>query len=503
MKKENRTALGVNSRGGFGETAARLCGGGFEKIRLAVVGDLMLDHYISGAVNRISPEAPVPVVRFENESYSLGGSGNVARNLKGLGVQVSLISAVGVDEWGSMLLRLAGEAGIDMSGVARSADAPTTVKTRILGGSNKQMLRIDRELYREPDGAVMGLIGQKIQSELENGADAVIISDYGKGFCSPETCALTLSLCRGAGVPVFVDPKGRDWAKYSGAYAVTPNIKEISDAAGCDVANTDDCVVSAARTLLAKYNLGHILVTRSDKGATLVGGGGFYHERCGGKEVYDVSGAGDTMIAVAAAFAAGGVPLRQSVTAANAAAQLVIQKFGTAAVTAAELLAALSGSGGARFSADKEAAASAAAEICAAWKTQGKRVVFTNGCFDILHTGHLDSLRAARSLGDKLIVGLNSDSSVRRLKGDGRPVLKENDRARMLLELETVDLVVIFDEDTPEKLLSLLRPNIIAKGGDYAPQDVAGGGFADEVVILPLTEGYSTTGFIEALRKNG
>lgn len=499
MRKNDKTPLGEAS--GFGEMAARLCGGGLEKVRLTVVGDLMLDHYISGAVDRISPEAPVPVVRFESESYSLGGAGNVARNLKELGVRVSLVSAVGGDEGGSMLMRLADGAGIDVSGVVRRPDALTTVKTRILGGSNKQMLRIDRERGQEPDQAAVPLLGQKIKSELEGGAAAVIISDYGKGFCSPEICALTISLCRAAGVPVFVDPKGRDWAKYAGAYVVTPNMKEISDAAGREVANTDDGVVNAASALLAKYDLGHILVTRSDKGASLVGRDGFHHERCGGKEVYDVSGAGDTMIAVAAAFAAGGVPLRQSVAVANAAAQVVIQKFGTAAVTAAELLESINGGFGARFPVDKQVAASAAVKMCAEWKRQGKKVVFTNGCFDILHTGHLDSLRAARSLGDKLIVGLNSDSSVRALKGEGRPVLTENDRARMLLELETVDLVVIFDEDTPERLLSLLRPNVIAKGGDYAPRDVAGGGFADEVVILPLTSGYSTTGFIEALRE--
>lgn len=463
----------------------------------------MLDRYVYGAVSRISQEAPVPVVKLENENCTLGGAGNVACNLRDLGVGVSLITSIGDDDGADELMKLAGAAGAETSGVTRRSDNMTTVKTRVLGGSHKQMLRIDRERYKEPSPEVLSETSVALSRALDAGADAVVLSDYGKGFCSPEMCSAVISAARKRSVPVFVDPKGKDWSKYAGAFLVSPNMKELTDISGAEIANTDSEVVAAALRLLEKYDVEHILVTRSDQGATLVGGGTVFHERCRGKEVFDVSGAGDTMISVAAAFATAGFTLAQSVAAANTASQLVIQKFGTATVTAAELLAALETDIGGRVNevtpAGKLATAAQAAASRLDWQSLGERVVFTNGCFDILHVGHLDSLRAARALGDRLIVGVNSDASVRRLKGENRPVNSAEDRVRMLSELAAVDLAVVFEENTPEKLLSLLRPDILVKGGDYRPEDVAGREFAGEVVILPLTRGYSTSGIIGKL----
>lgn len=483
--------------------AKSICLDGFAKIKVAVAGDLMLDRYISGDVNRISPEAPVPVVRMTEGKYTLGGAGNVASNLRGMGAEVSLVSVIGADDDADLLLGLRAADGIDMSGVLQRNDAVTTVKTRILGGNGKQMLRIDREVYSEPDEETTQTVLELIQCMLEGGTKAVIISDYGKGFCCERMCREIISLCGKKKVPVFVDPKGRDWSKYRGAFMVTPNVRELSDAVGKEVANCDREVAAAARELSEKYDLGSVLVTRSDKGATFVSAEELFHERCGGKEVYDVSGAGDTMISVMTAFVAAGLNPRGSVAAANTAAQTVIQKFGTAAVTYGELLVAIEESidslPGSGFTEHKIVSASEAAARCAVWKGAGQRVVFTNGCFDILHAGHLDSLRMARELGDRLVVGLNSDASTRRLKGNSRPVNCQYDRARVLAGLQTVDLVVIFAEETPERLLSQICPNVIAKGGDYTAEQVAGGRYADEVVILPLTGGYSTTEIIRRI----
>lgn len=499
----DKTPLGEETPKDLLRMAKSICLDGFTKIKVVVAGDLMLDRYISGDVNRISPEAPVPVVRMTKEKFTLGGAGNVASNLRGIGAEVSLVSVIGDDGDADLLLNLHASAGIDMARVLRRSDVVTTVKTRILGGSGKQMLRIDREVYSEPDEETTQTVLERIEHMLEDGTGAVIISDYGKGFCCERMCREIISLCGKRNVPVFVDPKGRDWSKYSGAFMVTPNVGELSDAAGRDVVNGDEEIAAAARELLEKYDLGSILVTRSDKGATFVSKDDSFHERCGGKEVYDVSGAGDTMISVTTAFIAAGLNPRGSVAAANAAAQTVIQKFGTAAITSGELLVALEESIGSLpssgFTEYKIVSAGEAAERCAIWKGAGQRVIFTNGCFDILHAGHLDSLCLARELGDRLIVGLNSDASTRRLKGESRPVNCQNYRARVLAGLQTVDLVVIFAEDTPEQLLSLIHPNVIAKGGDYTAEQVAGGRYANEVVILPLTGGYSTTEIIRRI----
>jgi D-beta-D-heptose 7-phosphate kinase/D-beta-D-heptose 1-phosphate adenosyltransferase len=488
----------------------RLETGGFGDLRVAVVGDLMLDRYIYGSVKRISPEAPVPILDFEKETFLLGGAGNVARNLCDLGVNASLDSVVGNDEAGRRLLALSEMQKISSDGVFQIEGRVTTQKTRTMSGTHQQMLRLDYERKEPLSEEAQSKLLQKLASLLENGLNGVVLSDYGKGVCSPSLCKEIISLCAQKNVRVFIDPKGAEWERYAGAFMITPNLKELSDASHETVHNNDAEIVAAAQKLLVQTDVENILVTRSEQGATLVAKDGtVFHQPCEQKEVFDVSGAGDTMISTITAFILCGVPLEESVFAANTAAQAVIQKAGTASVSACELASEIERELGARDESPsaqqgkKLMARDAAALQVRQWKEAGERVIFTNGCFDVLHVGHVDSLNKARALGDRLVVGLNSDASVKRLKGASRPVNSEADRAKMLAALESVDAVVLFEEDTPRELLSHLRPNVAAKGGDYRPEQVAGGEFADEVVILPLTRGYSTTRTIEALKNGG
>lgn len=475
--------------------ARELLLGGFKNFPAAVVGDFMLDRYVSGDVSRISPEAPVPVVRVRSERFVAGGAGNVAANLAGLGVPVYAVGSVGDDRDGETLLSLPVFKNADTGGV-RPLGA-TTVKTRILGAGRQQMLRLDREEIVTPGAGDIAFAVSKIKEAAERGARLVILSDYGKGFCSPAMCRSAIDFAREAGLYVWVDPKKDDWEPYRGAYAITPNMKELAAAFGGAVENEDRAVADAVSALAARYGIENILATRSDKGATLVSRGVASHIPVWPVEVYDVSGAGDTMLAAAAAFSSAGLPLRDAAVLANAASQIVIGKVGTYPINADELLAAVTGgnaaSGGKIYSADE------AENLRLRWRANGEKVVFTNGCFDILHAGHIDSLTAAKSLGDRLIVGLNSDASVKRLKGDGRPVNGEISRAKVLSALEAVDAVVIFGEDTPAELLSRLRPDVLAKGGDYRAEELAGREYAGEAVIIPLTTGYSTTSVIERI----
>lgn len=468
----------------------------FSDLKCAVFGDFMLDQYIYGDVCRISPEAPVPVVKYLDEKWISGGAGNVVANLSGLGVSVRTFGLVGDDEYGELLLARTQMKTADNSFILRQNG--TIVKTRVLGSGRQQMLRIDRENATFLSRDQVSKIVNNFTNTIAGGLDCVVISDYGKGFCSPELCRIIIELCRCHGVKVFVDPKSRDWSHYTGAFLITPNTQELSLAAGENIPNEDEPVVAAGKTLLQQYDIANLLVTRSDKGATLISRSGYTHCPAESVEVFDVSGAGDTMIASMAAFSSAGCPLDECVRIANTASQIVIGKVGTYPVTAKELLEALSGGDVPRN--HKIVDKITAKKICEDWVSEGQRVIFTNGCFDILHVGHIDSLQQAKKLGDRLIVGLNSDDSVRLLKGDGRPVNSQAARASVLAALESVDMIVIFDEDTPAALISQLRPNVIAKGGDYTPQAVAGREFVDEVVILPLVKGFSTTKIIEKTR---
>lgn len=481
-----------------------LCCGGFAKYNILVIGDFMLDRYLSGSVSRISPEAPVPVVKLCEEKIVAGGAGNVVSNLVGLGLNVTAIGRIGTDSQGEEMLSLETFKKAETSFILKNG--VTTVKTRILGGGRQQMLRLDRELITETSDCDTTEIVGRVRNLVQMGIDCVIISDYGKGFCTERLCREVIALCSRESVKIFVDPKKDNWSCYGNADIITPNIKELSLVCNSYIENEDENILYHAKRLKDMYQIKNILVTRSEKGATLVTDDSFVHVRCNNVDVYDVSGAGDTMIATLSAFASAGVRLEDCVSMANIASQIVIGKIGTQPINASELentfnnIISESNSHLRQykdFVSQKLLSGEECAKFARTHKEMGERVIFTNGCFDIIHPGHIDSLIQASCLGDVLIVGLNSDSSVKRLKGESRPVNNQNARAKVIAALGMVDAVVIFDEDTPKELLSELRPSIIVKGGDYRKEDVAGREFADDVVIVPITHGYSTTGIIE------
>ena len=476
---------------------------------IAVIGDLMLDRYLFGSVERISPEAPIPVVRFQREKSVLGGAGNVVANLCGLGAKVRFFAQLGDDPEAQDILKLLE--GLNAQSLGKVALSPshkdmTTVKTRIIGNGRQQMMRLDRETFVPLDGDAETRLLEELSSLAEEGLKAAILSDYGKGMCSPSVCRRVMGLCEARGIPVFVDPKGRDWQRYAGAELVTPNVKELSEAAGTALSNDDGELLVQARKIRSQFGLKHLLVTRSEKGSTFVGPEGCFNEPSHAVDVYDVSGAGDTVIAAVAFFRACGVHWRECCRLSNLAAQVVISKPGTYPVSYDELKKLIGENAEPRrrtSPASKVMSVDEALALAQRCRKAGKKVVFTNGCFDVFHAGHVDSLQRSRALGDCLIVGLNSDRSVRVLKGPCRPINGEKHRAAVLAALQCVDAVVIFDDDTPERLLSMLRPDVLAKGGDYRPEQLAGANFAAEVVILPLVPQLSSTQILDRMTKNG
>jgi D-beta-D-heptose 7-phosphate kinase/D-beta-D-heptose 1-phosphate adenosyltransferase len=470
--------------------------GNMEEIGVAILGDVVLDRYITGSAARVSREAPIPVVVCSGETDNLGGAGNVAMNLRGLGCPVYLAGTVGRDEAASRVRLRLRDAGIESK--LSEGDQPTLTKTRLICGG-QQVARFDHEAVVSGGIAEADALAWLRELLGRRAVRAVILSDYGAGFCSPRLSASAIEAARGAGVPVFVDPRGEDWGKYRGAFVATPNLAELAAVCGA-VPNEDAAVAEAGARARREAGLEWLLVTRSSQGMTLVGGEAagsgtaIIHLPASPVEVFDVSGAGDTVIACLAAGVAAGFSIEESMRFANDAAQIVVTKSGTYPISLADLQDA----GVACQSEARVAGRAEAARACAKWKEEGLKVVFTNGCFDVLHAGHLDSLERAKALGDRLIVGLNSDRSVRALKGEGRPVNAAENRARLLAALRPVDLVTVFGEDTPARLLSELRPHVLAKGGDYRAEDLPGREFVDEVVILPLTPGLSST---ETLRR--
>lgn len=462
----------------------------FSKARVFVIGDIMLDRYYYGGVSRISPEAPVPVVAVESDIFTLGGAGNVANNIAGLKAECRIFASAAGDSSGRKLRRLLD--GIDTQYFFIDTGAPTTTKLRIVG-EKQQIVRVDFEEIRpvSPSSA------DSFKNEISNYVDecnCVVISDYGKGICTPEICSFTISEAKRAGKPVIVDPKGGDWSKYRGATVVTPNIKELGEVAGVHIKNNDYDVVSAGRGIREKYSIEYLVVTRSEKGITIISGNGYKHIPTKAREVFDVSGAGDTVVAATAAALGAGFGIEDAVETANAAAGIVVGKIGTAPINVDELGFAVN-----CVIHSKLVSPFKIGMIAENERRKGKKIVFTNGCFDILHRGHVTYLKKAAAMGDLLIVGLNSDASVRRLKGGGRPVNNEADRAEVLSALESVDYVAVFDEDTPLELVKAIKPDVLAKGGDYKACDVVGREYAKSVSIIDFVDGYSTTGTINKL----
>ena len=464
----------------------------FSSTRVVVAGDVMLDRYLFGSTGRISPEAPVPVVHVQQSDNRPGGAGNVAVNLAALGVSTSLVGVVGKDEAARSLAAILGERGIDCA-FTEAADRPTITTTRVQS-RGQQLIRLDEE-------KATAMPGDAVAAALDGalaGAGAVILSDYGKGALAD--VQNMIRSCRDAGVPVLVDPKGSDFDKYRGASVITPNQSEFEAVAG--VAESDDDLVDRARAMVHELELGALLVTRSEKGMLLVEGDGeplFLSTQA--REVYDVTGAGDTVIATLAAALASGQSLGAAAALANLAAGLVVRKIGVATVTPGELSAALHQRGqGGRGLVDLDTLLALVAES----HDRKERVIMTNGCFDVLHAGHVAYLEEAKSLGDRLIVAVNDDDSVRRLKGESRPINALEDRMLVLAGLAAVDWVVPFSEDTPARLIEAVLPDVLVKGGDYKPEEIAGardvlqnGG---EVRVLAFRDGHSSSRIIDRLK---
>ena len=462
--------------------------------RLLIVGDLMLDSYWHGSTGRISPEAPVPVVHVNKEEVRLGGAGNVAANTAALGVQTHLMGLVGDDASAAQMQQLLSERHIQAY-LQKVKGSKTITKLRIIS-RQQQLIRLDFEDHFPEWDADEFLQTYKAQLPL---VDAVILSDYAKGAL--RRAADMVALARAAGKPVIIDTKGTDFERYRGATVITPNMGEFEAVVGHCASDAD--VEAKGQQLRASLDLQAVLVTRSEKGMSLmVRDQPAVHISTRAQEVFDVTGAGDTVVATLGAALAAGLSLPQAMNLSNAAAGLVVAKLGTATVSFEELRQALQPDGGEHAVYSEDAMFERIQQVRAA----GKRVIMTNGCFDILHPGHIDYLEKARALGDMLFVAVNDDDSVRRLKGDGRPVNPLATRLRMLSALACVNGVVAFAEDTPERLYCRLLPHVLVKGGDYATDQVAGGACVTaaggEVVILDFLPGHSTTRLIEKIQKN-
>ncbi len=469
--------------------------GDWRETRVLVVGDVMLDRYIWGDVERISPEAPVPVVRLAHRSEQPGGAANVAMNIAGLGAQVTLAGFAGQDEDRAALEACLEKAGVT-SRITTVAGHPTTSKLRILGGQ-QQILRLDVERTKGyPQEAYDGLIAG-VKAELAK-VRAVVLSDYAKGVLSEEVCRAVIDAASAQGVPVLVDPKHRDFTRYRGATTICPNLQELSIATGIAPKETDTLLAAAAKMLPA-LALDYLTVTLSEKGIAVVRPDSTRTFPAVARQVFDVSGAGDTVIATLALSLASGLAIESAVALANVAAGIVVSKVGTVPITRDELITSLMPEIELQAS-EKVLELAQLQTRVHAWRSKGDRVVFTNGCFDLLHVGHITLMEDARRQGDRLIVAINSDRSVSELKGPTRPVVGERDRGRVLAALAAVDAVIVFDEPTPLELICALKPDVIVKGGDYVEETVVGAkevrSWGGVVKIVPTVEGFSTTRMI-------
>ena len=468
-------------------------------LRIAVIGDLMVDRYVFGDVSRISPEAPVPVNRVKQMKEVLGGAANVAANLANLDVHVYVGGVAGQDTHGNLLQDLLDSNGIDKSGVVISRDRSTITKMRILG-DRQQMMRLDFETVRDVEQQEEEELISWLDSLCQKGLDGIVISDYGKGVCTDSILEKLFNLANCYKIPTIVDPKGSQWEKYNGATYITPNVKELSERVGYSITNDDDKIVAAAKEVLATNNIQYIIATRSEKGISVIARDGrIWHNPATQQDVFDVSGAGDTVVATMICSIAANLSMRTALHVANGAAGIVVSKVGTYPIHRQELIELWMSLQEGKYVEKSVYSWEEMKSIVQQWQDRGDIVVFTNGCFDILHRGHITYLQEAAQLGDRLIIGLNSNDSVRRLKGETRPLVDEEDRAYLLSALGCVDGVVLFDEDTPSQLLEIIRPNILVKGGDYKVDDVVGREFVDSVQILSFKDGYSTTNVVKKI----
>ena len=471
----------------------------FPSAKILCVGDVMMDRFIYGSVGRISPEAPVPVLLREREESMLGGAGNVLRNIVELGSAGAFISVIGDDDVGRTLLKILSDLdGIDID-VLIEPRRVTTVKKRFVAGAH-QLLRVDQEITH----AISAEIEQELQDRFKNSlnsANVVVLSDYKKGVLTTSLLKNLIAMARAAGKKIIIDPKNANYNLYHGADVVTPNMAELAEAYGQPIHNEDE-MIKAARSLIKTHSIGQVVVTRSGQGISLITADEHHHYPAEAREVFDVSGAGDTVVATIAVGLSAGLELKEAVELSNVAAGIVVGKRGTATVTCDEIREALRMKDR-TIGHDKILTQQRLPQVLDNLRRQGKKIGFTNGCFDLIHPGHISLLRQAKAPCNILVVGLNSDESVARLKGPERPVQNETARADVLASMEAVDFVVIFEEDTPQNLIELVKPDVLVKGKDYEVSQVVGADFVTsyggQVLLADLISGQSTTSIISRM----
>lgn len=473
----------------------------FNSCDVLVVGDMMIDEYVWGEVSRISPEAPVQVVEVKSESSTLGGAGNVVNNLTALGARVSVAAVMGDGPAGAALSRMFKDLGVNTDCLLPEPGRSTTRKTRVIA-ANQQVLRIDRESRKDITDEQSRALCRYAEKRMPQ-CDLVIVSDYGKGVVTPRLMEGLTEICRRQKKILIVDPKGRDYSKYRGAYAITPNKKEAALASGVDILDRES-LTRAGEIILNRTGAQRLLITCGKDGMAL-----FQPESsprlisAKARQVFDVSGAGDTVISVLGLCMAAGASFEVAAGLANTAAGIVVAKVGTATLSQAELAAELQDHP--ESSSEKIKTLEELVAIVGSLRKSGKKIVLTNGCFDLLHEGHIRLFQHSKRMGDFLIAAVDDDESVRKIKGDGRPVIREKERVRILSALDSVDFVTVFASHELEGLIRALRPDVLTKGGNYSRDQVAGGELVEElggrVVIMPIEDAASSTQIIRAIRE--
>lgn len=467
------------------------------KPNILVIGDLMIDHYLWGSCDRISPEAPVQVVNVKKENSVLGGAGNVINNLVSLGSSVEVISVIGDDSVANELKTLLSNIGVAFDNLVVEKGRKTSKKSRLMA-SNQQVLRYDSESVDEISKNSSNKILEILEKNIKN-YSAIILSDYKKGVLTTTLTQDIIKLANRHKIKVLADPKGKDFSKYKGAYTLTPNKKEAMEATNIDIKD-EKSLVEALKSLKQNCNLEVSLITLSEQGIAIFDDE-LFTSPTAAREVFDVTGAGDTVIASITFALSCGVDIKKALYFANLAAGVVVGKIGSATATLDEIY---------EYESQLNKSSSSShiktfdeiEKLAKKLHSQGKKIVFTNGCFDILHVGHVKYLEEAKSYGDVLILGLNADSSVRKLKGSSRPINSQDDRAYILASLESVDYVVIFEEETPYELIKLIKPHVLVKGGDYEGKEVVGQDIADELKLVQFVDGKSTTNTIKRINEN-
>lgn len=467
----------------------------FKAVNVLVVGDIMLDNYLWGKCNRISPEAPIQIVDIERESSVLGGAGNVISNLVSLGAKICALGVLGRDTAAEEVIKILKNLNVDFSGIQYEDTRPTTQKSRIVA-SNQQVLRFDYEHKNHLDQVSEDHIISFVEKHIHS-FDIIIFSDYGKGVLSETICQKIIGLANKNGKKVLVDPKGTDYAKYKGAFSITPNRKEAAEATSLQL-NNDENLQKSMNRLKTDLNLDYAIVTLSEEGIAL------YDDKLQkfktkAQAVTDVTGAGDTVIASLAFCLANGFSMEEAIEFANAAAAVVVAKIGSATATVQEVFEYFNKNAGLNFDI-KIVGTQQLDQIITQLKKLGKKIVFTNGCFDVLHFGHVKYLDQAKQLGDVLVVGVNSDRTVKMLKGNDRPINHEKDRLAVIAALASVDFVCLFDEETPIELIKLVKPDVLTKGKDYEGKEVIGSDIAQETILIDFAEGRSTTAILTKIK---